>query len=80
VVALDHRGVVVRLSRSPRQVNEEVKALVRNGGCIFPEAEIRDQNGPVRATWSTATTYLPSARLTDKHEDGVVTFQGFTNR
>ena len=28
---------VARLSRSPVQVGEEVKALVRNGGCMFPE-------------------------------------------
>ena len=27
---------VARLSRSPVRVSEEVKALVRNGGCIFP--------------------------------------------
>jgi hypothetical protein len=27
---------VTRLSRSPTQVSEEVKALVRNGGCMFP--------------------------------------------
>ena len=26
-----------RLSGSPMQASEEVKALVRNGGCIFPE-------------------------------------------
>ncbi|WP_341524068.1 helix-turn-helix domain-containing protein [Pseudomonas sp. G.S.17] len=28
---------VARLSQNPMQVSEEVKALVRNGGCIFPE-------------------------------------------
>ncbi|MGV8917180.1 MAG: winged helix-turn-helix transcriptional regulator [Pseudomonas sp.] len=28
---------VARLSENHRQVSEEVKALVRNGGCIFPE-------------------------------------------
>ena len=28
---------VTRLSQSPTQVSEEVKALVRNGGCMFPE-------------------------------------------
>jgi DNA-binding HxlR family transcriptional regulator len=27
-----------RLSQSPQQVSEEVKALVRKGGCIFPES------------------------------------------
>ncbi|MHC8327686.1 winged helix-turn-helix transcriptional regulator [Pseudomonas sp. LB1P83] len=30
---------VARLSQNPIQVSEEVKALVRNGGCIFPESE-----------------------------------------
>jgi hypothetical protein len=29
---------VARLSQNPMQVSEEVKALVRNGGCIFPES------------------------------------------
>jgi DNA-binding MarR family transcriptional regulator len=29
---------VARLSEHPRQLSEEVKALVRNGGCIFPES------------------------------------------
>lgn len=28
-----------RLSRSPVQVSEEVKTLVRNGGCVFPESK-----------------------------------------
>lgn len=28
---------VARLSQSPVQVSEEVKALIRNGGCLFPE-------------------------------------------
>ena len=28
---------VARLSQSPMQMSEELKALVRNGGCIFPE-------------------------------------------
>lgn len=28
---------LARLSKNPMQVSEEVKALVRNGGCIFPE-------------------------------------------
>nr|WP_184504826.1 helix-turn-helix domain-containing protein [Rhodanobacter sp. ANJX3] len=31
------KGLVDRLSRSPSEVNEELKALVRHGGCIFPE-------------------------------------------
>ena len=30
---------VARLSQSPLQVSEEVKALVRNGGCMFPESK-----------------------------------------
>ena len=30
---------VARLSQSPREVGEEVKALVRNGGCMFPESK-----------------------------------------
>jgi hypothetical protein len=33
------KDYVARLSRSPMQVSEEVKALVRNGGCIFPEGK-----------------------------------------
>ncbi|MBV6753967.1 helix-turn-helix transcriptional regulator [Pseudomonas chlororaphis] len=28
---------VTRISQNPTQVSEELKALVRNGGCIFPE-------------------------------------------
>jgi|SRR5690554_248683 len=33
-----HRNeFVARLRRSPMQVSEEVKTLVRNGGCIFPD-------------------------------------------
>lgn len=31
------KAFVARLSRSPVLVGEEVKALVRNGGCLFPE-------------------------------------------
>jgi hypothetical protein len=30
---------VARLSRRPMQVSEEVKTLVRNGGCLFPESK-----------------------------------------
>ena len=33
----DLEQFVTRLSESPAQVSEEVKALVRNGGCMFPE-------------------------------------------
>ncbi|MFT4510328.1 winged helix-turn-helix transcriptional regulator [Caballeronia sp. 15711] len=33
------KGFVARLSRSPMQVSEEVKALVRNGGCLFPDSK-----------------------------------------
>jgi DNA-binding HxlR family transcriptional regulator len=31
---------VARISQHPVQVSEEVKALVRNGGCIFPDANV----------------------------------------
>jgi len=31
---------VTRISQHPVQVSEEVKALVRNGGCIFPEGNV----------------------------------------
>lgn len=34
----DRKEFLARLSQNPVQVSEEVKALVRNGGCIFPEA------------------------------------------
>ncbi|XBS67953.1 helix-turn-helix domain-containing protein [Acerihabitans sp. KWT182] len=30
---------VARLSRHPMEVSEEVKALVRNGGCLFPDSK-----------------------------------------
>ena len=33
------KAFVARLSRSPLQMGEEVKALVRNGGCLFPEGK-----------------------------------------
>ena len=32
------KDFVARLKASPVQVSEEVKELVRNGGCIFPES------------------------------------------
>jgi len=35
----DLEEFVTRLSQSPTQMSEEVKALVRNGGCMFPESE-----------------------------------------
>ncbi len=35
--ARDLEAFVTQLSRTPTQVSEELKALVRNGGCIFPE-------------------------------------------
>jgi hypothetical protein len=38
---------------------------------------LRKLNGEAR---TLLTTYLPSSHLTDEHEDGVVTCQGFTNR
>jgi DNA-binding HxlR family transcriptional regulator len=31
---------VARISQHPLQVSAEVKALVRNGGCIFPDAQV----------------------------------------
>ena len=34
---LRRKEYLARLSRSPMLVGEEVKALVRNGGCLFPE-------------------------------------------
>ena len=36
---------VARLSQSPLQVSEELKALVRNGGCIFPGRARNEQDG-----------------------------------
>jgi DNA-binding HxlR family transcriptional regulator len=33
---LHRKEWVERLSRNPMEVSEEVKALVRNGGCMFP--------------------------------------------
>ncbi|MEQ7917699.1 helix-turn-helix domain-containing protein [Xanthomonas sp. WHRI 1810A] len=35
---LRSKEFLARLSQDPMQVSEEVKALVRKGGCIFPEA------------------------------------------
>jgi DNA-binding HxlR family transcriptional regulator len=34
-----NKAFVARLNRSPTQVSEEVKLLVRNGGCMFPESK-----------------------------------------
>jgi len=31
---------LARISQHPAQVSEEVKALVRNGGCIFPDVNL----------------------------------------
>jgi len=33
------KAFFARLSDSPTQVSEEVKALVRDGGCLFPESK-----------------------------------------
>jgi len=33
------KALVARLSQDPAGVSEEVKALVRNGGCLFPEGK-----------------------------------------
>ncbi|WP_375507371.1 winged helix-turn-helix transcriptional regulator [uncultured Caballeronia sp.] len=30
---------IARLNRNPMEVSEEVKALVREGGCLFPESK-----------------------------------------
>jgi DNA-binding HxlR family transcriptional regulator len=35
---LHSKQFLARLSRNPAKVSEEVKALVRGGGCIFPDA------------------------------------------
>jgi DNA-binding HxlR family transcriptional regulator len=35
---LHSKDFLARLSLSPAQVSEEVKALVRNGGCVFPRS------------------------------------------
>jgi DNA-binding HxlR family transcriptional regulator len=32
------KGLLARLSRNPMKVSEEVKALVRKGGCMFPKS------------------------------------------
>lgn len=37
--ARDIEEFVTRLSQNPTQVSEELKALVRNGGCMFPESK-----------------------------------------
>jgi DNA-binding HxlR family transcriptional regulator len=34
----NQKEFVARITQHPVQVSEEVKALVRNGGCIFPDA------------------------------------------
>lgn len=31
------KAFITRLSQNPTQVSDEVKALIRNGGCMFPE-------------------------------------------
>ncbi|RDU99583.1 winged helix-turn-helix transcriptional regulator [Trinickia dinghuensis] len=36
---LRSKAFLARLSGSPMEVSEEVKALVRDGGCIFPESK-----------------------------------------
>ncbi|MFS2138058.1 winged helix-turn-helix transcriptional regulator [Duganella sp. Dugasp56] len=33
------KDFVARISQNPMQVSEEVKALVRNGGCLFPNGK-----------------------------------------
>ncbi|MBK5395264.1 helix-turn-helix transcriptional regulator [Pseudomonas sp. TH39(2020)] len=33
-----HEDLVARFSQNPMQASEEVRALVRNGGCLFPES------------------------------------------
>ncbi|WP_034302668.1 helix-turn-helix domain-containing protein [Herbaspirillum sp. RV1423] len=34
----NQKKFIARIRKHPMQVSEEVKALVRNGGCIFPDA------------------------------------------
>ncbi|CAG9258737.1 winged helix-turn-helix transcriptional regulator [Paraburkholderia unamae] len=34
-----HKEFAARLNRSPLEVTEEMKSLVRKGGCFFPEGE-----------------------------------------
>jgi DNA-binding HxlR family transcriptional regulator len=36
---LDRKDFLARLKRNPVKVSEEVKALVRNGGCMFPHSQ-----------------------------------------
>ena len=36
----NQKAFVARISENPVQVGEEVKALVREGGCIFPDADM----------------------------------------
>lgn len=36
---LDRKDFLARLRRNPVKVSEEVKALVRNGGCMFPQSQ-----------------------------------------
>ena len=36
----NQKEFIARIRKHPMQVSEEVKALVRNGGCIFPDASI----------------------------------------
>ena len=51
---------VARLSRSPVQVSEEVKALVRNGGCIFLRAR-NEQDGKRVLSRRTNDMHTPPA-------------------
>ncbi|NYT85247.1 winged helix-turn-helix transcriptional regulator [Pollutimonas harenae] len=37
--ALPDKDFFVRLRQNPVQVSDEVKELVRNGGCVFPESQ-----------------------------------------
>jgi DNA-binding HxlR family transcriptional regulator len=36
---LNTKDFLARLSQNPAQVSDEVKALVRDGGCVFPKSE-----------------------------------------
>jgi len=36
------KELLARVTQSPMQVSEEVKALVRHGGCIFPETRNKE--------------------------------------
>ena len=36
-----HTEFLARISDNPMQVSEEVKAMVRGGGCVFPDGNLQ---------------------------------------